>query len=336
MTELLISVVLLFGNAFFVGAEFSLIASRRTVVEPLAATSRMARTALRAMNQIPLMIAGAQLGVTLCSLGLGAIAEPALAHLLGAPFDAFGVPVAARHMIALIIALGIVVFLHTVIGEMVPKNLTLAGPERAVIWLGPPMLAFCVATKPLLAAVRWAATVILRLWKIESADAVKTVYTAEELANLVTQARTEGLLDPEEHARLSGALALQSRTATDAMRPWAEVTTVNEDVSPATLEVLASRTGRSRFPVVQRSSRRVIGFVHVKDVIGVTGAARRTPIEAELIRPLAVVEPGRVLGDLLVAMRRDRRHIALVSDGRLPLGILTLHDLLGVIQRLPA
>jgi CBS domain containing-hemolysin-like protein len=129
---------------------------------------------------------------------------------------------------------------------------------------------------------------------------------------------------------------LQSRTATEAMRPWAEVTTVNEDVSPATLEVLASRTGRSRFPVVQRSNRRVIGFVHVKDVIGVTGAGRRTPIEAELIRPLAVVEPGRVLGDLLVAMRRDRRHIVLVSDGRLPVGILTLHDLLGVIQRLPA
>jgi CBS domain containing-hemolysin-like protein len=336
MTELLISVVLLLGNAFFVGAEFSLIASRRTVVEPLAETSRMARNALRAMNQIPLMIAGAQLGVTLCSLGLGAIAEPALAHLLEAPFDAVGVPTTARHMVSLILALGIVVFLHTVIGEMVPKNLTLAGPERAVIWLGPPMLAFCIATKPVLSAVRWAAIAILRLWKIEAPDAVKTVYTAEELANLVTQARTEGLLDPEEHARLSGALALQSRTATEAMRPWAEVTTVNEDVSPATLEVLASRTGRSRFPVVQRSSRRVIGFVHVKDVIGVTGAARRTPIEAELIRPLAVVEPGRVLGDLLVAMRRDRRHIVLVSDGRLPVGILTLHDLLGVIQRLPA
>jgi CBS domain containing-hemolysin-like protein len=267
----------LLGNAFFVGGEFSLIASRRTVVEPLAATNRRARAALRAMNQIPLMIAGAQLGITICSLGLGAIAEPALAHLWEAPFHAVGLPDSAVHPVAFIFALGIVVFLHTVVGEMVPKNLTLAGPERAVLWLGPPMLWFCMATKPILVAMKGCSKSILRIWGIEAADAVKTVYNAEELANLVTQARTEGLLDPAEHARIAGALALQTRTAGDAMRPWHEVTTVSEDVSPASLEVLATRTGRSRFPVVHRGTRRVIGFVHVKDVLGVTGPhARRS------------------------------------------------------------
>ena len=99
------------------------------------------------------------------------------------------------------------------------------------------------------------------------------------------------------------------------MRPWAEVTTVAEDVSPASLEVLATRTGRSRFPVVQRGTRRVIGFVHVKDVLGVVGPARREPIAAKLIRPLSVVPPDRTLADLLIAMRRERRHIVLVSDG---------------------
>jgi CBS domain containing-hemolysin-like protein len=334
VTQLVVTVLLLLGNAFFVGSEFALIASRRTVVEPLARTNRMARAALSAMNQIPLMIAGAQLGITVCSLGLGAIAEPALAHLLEPPFHAIGLPDRAVHPVAFVLALGIVVFLHTVIGEMVPKNLTLAGPERAVIWLGPPMLAFCIATKPLLAAVRWMSKVILRLWGIEAADAVKTVFTAEELANLATQARTQGLLDPEEHARIHGALALQTRTAADVMRPWSEVTTVPEDVSPATLEVLATRTGRSRFPVVHRATRRVIGFVHVKDVIGVTGRARRDQIAAEIMRPLGVVSPDRILGDLLIAMRRERRHIVLVSDGGTPVGVLTLHDLLGVIQRL--
>jgi CBS domain containing-hemolysin-like protein len=120
------------------------------------------------------------------------------------------------------------------------------------------------------------------------------------------------------------------------MRPWDEVTTVAEDVSPASLEVLAVRTGRSRFPVVHRATRRVIGFVHVKDVLGATGAARREPIEADVVRPLAVVGPDRTLGDLLIAMRRDRRHIVLVSDGPTPVGVLTLHDVLGVIQSLPA
>jgi CBS domain containing-hemolysin-like protein len=335
MTELLIAVLLLAGNAFFVASEFSLIASRRTVVEPLAATSRRARAALSGMNQIPLMIAGAQLGITICSLGLGAIAEPALAHLLAAPFHAVGLPESMVHPVSLLLALGVVVFAHTVIGEMVPKNLTLAGPERAVLWLGGPMLAFCMATKPLLVAMKWSAKAFLRIWGIESADAVKTVYTADELANLVTQARTEGLLDAEEHARIRGALALQSRTARDAMRPWADVEQVPPDASPARLEVLATTTGRSRFPVVRPGTRQVVGFVHVKDVLGTTGSARVEPVSPDVVRPLSVVPPDRTLADLLIAMRRERRHIVLVSDGRAPLGVVTLHDVLRVIAALP-
>jgi len=331
MIELLITAALLVGNAFFVGGEFALIASRRTQIEPLAVTSKRARWALSAMSQIPLMIAGAQLGITICSLGLGAIAEPALAHLLEHPFAALGLPERAVHPAAFVLALGIIVFLHTVIGEMVPKNITLAGPETSVIWLGPPMLGFCVATKPLLLAMRWASRQVLRIWRIEAADAVKTVYTAEELAGLVSQAATSGLLDPEEHARIAGALALNQRTAGDVLQPWATVATVVEDVSPASLEVLATRTERSRFPVVQRTTRRVLGFVHVKDVLGYEGAARRTPIPAEVIRPLAVVPPDRTLADLLLAMRRERRHMVLVSDGRRPLGVVTLDDVLTAV-----
>ncbi|MGN9803197.1 hemolysin family protein [Micromonospora sp. L32] len=331
MTELLVALALLLGNAFFVGSEFALIASRRTVVEPLAATSRRARWALSAMNQIPLMIAGAQLGITVCSLGLGAIAEPALAHLIEPAFHALGLPNSAIHPLSFLIALAVVVFLHTVVGEMVPKNITLAGPEPSALWLGPAMLAFCVATKPLLVAMKWAARQVLWLWRVEATEAVKTVFTAEELAGLVSQARTEGLLDAEEHARITGALALHRRTAADALQPWSTVTTVAEDVSPASLEVLATRTGRSRFPVVQRSTRRVLGFVHVKDVLGYAGASRRAPVPADVYRPLAVVPPDRTLADLLLAMRRERRHMVLVSDGRRPLGVVTLDDVLTAV-----
>jgi CBS domain containing-hemolysin-like protein len=331
MIEFLVIVLLLAGNAFFVAGEFSLIASRRTAIEPLAATSQMARLALRAMAQIPLMIAGAQLGVTVCSLGLGAIAEPALAHLVRPVVHLTGLPGEVERPVAFTLGLIIVVFLHTVLGEMVPKNLTLVGPERAVLWLGPPMLWFCTATRPLLAAMRWASRQVLRIWRIESTDAVKTVYTAEELAGLVAESRTEGLLDPEEHRRITGALALHDRTAADVLRPWSTVTTVAEDVSPASLEVLATRTGLSRFPVVQRDTRRVRGFVHVKDVLGVVGQARRAPIPATLIRPLPVLPPDRSLAEALLAMRKERRHIVLVSDGRVPLGLLTLDDVLRAV-----
>src|SRR5258706_5249445 len=219
MTEFLVVVLLLVGNAFFVAGEFSLIASRRTVIEPLAATSQAARLALRAMSQIPLMIAGAQLGVTVCSLGLGAIAEPALAHLVLAPVEGVGLPDSVGHPIAFLLALVVVVFLHTVLGEMVPKNLTLVGPERAVLWLGPPMLWFCLATKPVLVTMKWLSRQVLRIWRIEATDAVKTVYTAGGLAGLVAGSRPEGLLGPDEHRRITGTLALHRRTAADALRP---------------------------------------------------------------------------------------------------------------------
>lgn len=332
MIDVLITIVLLLGNAFFVGAEFALIASRHTVIEPMARTSRAAAWALSAMNQIPLMIAGAQLGITICGIGLGAISEKAIADNLVPLFEAVHLPHNAVHPTAFVIALAIVVYLHTVIGEMVPKNITLAGPEASVLWLGPPMLAFCKATKPLLLAMKWAARQALRPWRIEAVDAVKTVFTAEELAGLVAQARTEGLLDPDEHRRITGALALHQRKAGDAMRPWSTVTVVTEDTSPASLEVLATRTGWSRFPIIRRTTRQVLGFVHVKDVIGLEGQARRQPIEQDLIRPLAVVPPERSLAELLLAMRRERRHMVLVSESQVPLGVLTLDDVLTAIM----
>jgi CBS domain containing-hemolysin-like protein len=331
MAEILITVVLLLGNAVFVGGEFALIASRRTALEPLAETSRPARWALSAMNQIPLMIAGAQLGITICSLALGAITEPALAHLLEGPFGAAGLPEDAVHPVAFVLALMVVVFLHTVVGEMVPKNITLAGPERSALVLGPFMLAFCTATRPILTAMRWASRTVLRLWKVEATDAVKTVFTAEELAGMVTQARAEGLLGTEQYERIHAALGLNERKAEDLLQPWSDVTTISDDASPAVIEAVATRSGRSRFPVVQRESRRVLGFVHVKDVLGYQGEQRRLPIPAEIIRPLAVVSPERNVADLLLTMRRDRRHIVLVSDGRRPLGVIALDDVLHAV-----
>jgi magnesium and cobalt exporter, CNNM family len=331
MTNVLVTILLLIGNGLFVGGEFALIASRRTAIEPLAATSKRARWALSAMNQIPLVIAGSQLGVTVCSLGLGALAEPSLAHVLEHPFHAAHLPEDAVHPVAFVLALVVVVFLHTVLGEMVPKNITLAGPERSALYLGPFMLAFCIATKPLLNAMRWASRTVLRIWQIEAIDSVKTVFTAEELAGMVTQARSEGLLGTEQYARIHAALDLNERTAGDTLRPWTSVTTVADDVSPATIEALSTRSGRSRFPVVQRETRRVLGFVHVKDILDVAATQRSLPIPAELIRPLAVMSPDRSLADLLLAMRRDRLHIVLVSDGRRPLGVITLDDVIHAV-----
>jgi CBS domain containing-hemolysin-like protein len=333
---LLVAGLLLLGNGFFVGSEFALIAARRTRLEPLAAQgSTRAVTVLRAMGQIPLMVAGAQLGITICSLGLGAVAEPAVAHLIEVPFAVARVAESLVHPVAFVLALGLVVFAHTVIGEMVPKNIALAGAEQAALWLGPPMLWFCMMTKPLLSALQWASAALLRLWGIQATDAVKTVYTAEELASLVTESRTEGLLDADDHRRITGALTLTERTAAEVMTPWSRVRTVPRDVTPAAVETLAVRTRLSRFPVVDRQTRAVVGFVHVKDMLWVEGPARQVPIPPTAIRPLTVVRPDATLAELLLAMRRTHSHLVLVSDGARPLGVATLDDVLSAVVGAP-
>ncbi|HZE38724.1 MAG TPA: hemolysin family protein [Stackebrandtia sp.] len=331
MSGFIITVLLLLGNALFVGSEFALISSRRTALEPRAASSAPARWALTAMGQLPLMIAGAQLGITICSLGLGAVAEPAFAHLLEPLFGNLGVTETLVHPVGLVLALTVVTYLHTVFGEMVPKNISLAGPERCVVWLGPFMLVFCRATYPILTAMTGMSRWILARAGISTSDEAKTVYNTREFAGLVTESRTEGLLDVGEHARMKGALALSDRTAADALHAWADTITVTDDVTPASLELLATRTRRSRFPVVARRTRRLVGFVHVKDIITVADDRRRAPIPPEAIRSLPVMPPETTLAELLMYMRRQAVHIVLISRGSTPLGIVTLDDVLSAV-----
>src|SRR5690606_34052338 len=140
-TALVVGLLLLLANAFFVGAEFAVLSARRSSIEPLAeAGDRRARTVLWAMEHVSLMLAAAQLGVTVCSIGLGVVAEPAVAHLIEVPLRAVGVPDGWQHPIALVVALSIVVYLHVVLGEMVPKNMAVSGPDKAVMWFGPPLV----------------------------------------------------------------------------------------------------------------------------------------------------------------------------------------------------
>src|SRR5215207_596607 len=182
--SLLLVALLLAGNAFFVGAQFALVTSRRDQVEPLAkAGHRAARTTLHQMQQLPRMLAGSQLGIAACSLGLGAVAEPAFAQLLVAGFDALSLPARLLHPTSFVIALSLIAYAHMVIGEMVPKNLALAQPLRAALLLGPPMAAWVIATRPVLVAINAAANAILRVFRIELKSELPSAYTPEELTH---------------------------------------------------------------------------------------------------------------------------------------------------------
>ena len=332
---LLVAVLLLAGNAFFVGAEFAIMSVRRSQVEPLAAGSRRARTVLDALSHLSLMLAGAQLGITLCSLGLGAVAEPAVAHLIEDALHAAHVPDALLHPIAFAIALTIVVFLHMVLGEMVPKNVALATPERAALVLVPPLVAFARAMGPVLRGLNAIANAGLRLLGVEPKDELNASYSPGELAEIIAESRQEGLLDRDEHDRLSSALALQQKTARDVMVTFDRLVTVAATTTADELEQLVVVTGFSRFPVrsVQDEAGTddvveggLVGFVHVKDLLGMSAADRTQPLPRSIMRPMPELPADLPLEDVLTALQRNRSHLAQVVDGRGAVGVLALED----------
>ena len=329
VTALVVAVVLLAANAFFVGAEFALISARRTQIEPRAAAgSKVARTTLRAMENVSLVMAGAQLGITVCSLGLGALGEPAVAHLLEPVFEDLGVPDALLHPVAFVVAMTIVVYLHVVLGEMVPKNIALAGPERSALVLGPPMMLVVTVLKPLVFVLNAIANAVLRLMRVEPKDEVTSAFTREEVAALVDESRGEGLLPKDEYDRLAGALGFTEQTVTSVLMEAAGLTTVPRGATAADVEAVCAVTGYSRFPVASADGD-LVGYLHIKDVLETVPERRGRVVDDKWVRPFATVRPDDVLHDALASLQRRGAHMGRVVDdeGRL-LGLVTLEDVL--------
>jgi CBS domain containing-hemolysin-like protein len=326
---LALGLVLLMGNAFFVGAEFALISARRSQIEPLAHEgSRMARTTLRAMENVTLVMAGAQLGITICSLGLGAVAEPAIAHLIEPLLHAVRVPDGLLHPIAFVVALSIVVYLHVVLGEMVPKNLAIAGPERSALLLGPPMMGVVTILQPVIVALNAIANGTLRLIRIEPKDEVSSTYTREEVAAMVEESRGEGVLAEEEYGRLTGALGFTEKTVEAVLMTPDSLTTVRRGATVADVEQLCAATGFSRFPVVG-DGRDLLGYLHIKDVLETDEERRSRVIDDKWVRPFASVRSSDLLHDALETLQRRGAHMAVVigDDGE-ELGLATLEDVI--------
>ncbi len=326
---LLVGAALLAANAFFVGAEFALVSARRSQVEPRAqAGSRMARTTLRAMEQVSLMMAGAQLGITVCSLGLGAVAEPALAHLIEPGFEALGLPEQMVHPVAFVLALAVVVALHVVLGEMVPKNIALAGPDRAAIALGPPLLLVVRLLGPVITLLNAVANAVLRALRVEPRDEISSSFTREEVAALVEESRGEGMIEKEEYERLSGALGFTEKTVASVILAPDDLTVVRPGASGADVEALCAATGYSRFPVAGDGDE-LVGYLHIKDVIGPEEDRRDEPLDPAWVRPFAPVSSHEPLHDALESLQRQGAHMARVVDaetGR-TLGLATLEDM---------
>ncbi len=324
-----LTVVLLALNALFVGAEFALISARRTQLEPrVQEGSTTARMALRAIESLTLVIAAAQLGITICSLGLGAVGEPAIAHLLEPVFEGLNVPHGLVHPISFVIAMTIVVFLHVVLGEMVPKNLALVGPERAALVLGPFMLAVVAILRPFVVALNGAATLIVKALRVESKSEVASTFSHDEVAGLVEESRREGLLDADEYGLVSGALEFSQGTIDQVLLSSEGLVTIKPSATPVDIERACADTGFSRFPVSDADGD-ITGYLHIKDVLETDEASRLEPIADKWVRPLATVVPGSGLYEALRTMQSRGSHMARVADetGNV-LGVIMLEDVL--------
>lgn len=331
-TALFASILLLLANGFFVGSEFALIAARRTKIEELAeGGNTRAAIAMSSIRELSFMLAGAQLGITMASLGLGFVAEPAVAHALEGALDSFfEIPQGLLHTISFVIALVIVVFFHMVIGEMAPKNIAIAVPERSALWLAIPIRAYANALRPFIRLLNAAANGGLKLLGVEPKDEVLDVHSAQEIARMVVQSAEEGLLEDFQKRLLSGAIGLGERDAGSAMVSRTELEAVSITATPVEIERLVVRSGHSRIPVFQDDLDNIVGFVHAKDLLRIPAADQRDrPIPRNLIRGMLVVPESRKLRPLLLDMRRERRHFALVIDEHGgTAGIVTLEDLL--------
>ncbi|MFN8097795.1 MAG: hemolysin family protein [Dermatophilaceae bacterium] len=309
-----VTVILLLLNAFFVGAEFAAMAARRSQLEPLAtAGNRRAATCLQASEHMGSVLACAQLGITLCSVLLGAVSEAALHHTLEGPVARLGLSEAVASALALAGALLIVVYLHVVVGEMIPKNLSISAPERAALILVPPLYWLTRVLRPFIAVMEGAAKFVVRRLGIEPKDEMASAFTAEEVSHIVAESHREGLVQEEQFGLVGAALEFSAKDAGEVGIPLRELVMVKSDATPAKIERLVAKHGFSRFPV-RGASGDLIGYLHLKDILYADAQERLEPVPAKRVRQLATVSATDEVEDVLATMQRTGAHLARVVD----------------------
>ena len=329
-TAVLIGLVLLAANGFFVAAEIALLAARRARIEERAEEGDpRARVALKALQELSITFSGAQLGITMASLGLGAVAEPALAGLIAGWLSGTPLPEATQGALAFGLGLSIVVFLHMVVGEMAPKNLALSQAEEVSLRLARTFRVFVVVLRPLIVVLNGTANLLVRAVGVEPVDEVKLVHTPDELVLALRESRRHGTLEAQDARVMTAALRMADIDADAAMTPRVDLVALPDTATPDEVLDRAATTGFTRFPVFHEDIDDIVGVVHVKDVLIADATDLEGRTVADLLRPIPAVPESRDLEHLLHDMRGDRSHAVLVVDefGGTA-GIITLEDVI--------
>ncbi|OFJ55674.1 hemolysin family protein [Mycolicibacterium grossiae] len=321
-TLTVVTVALIAASAFFVAVEFALIAARRHRLEDAAGRSRSARAALRSTTELSVLLAGSQLGITVCTLALGAITKPAVHDQISPLLTSWGAPGWVADAGGFVLALLIVTFLHLVVGEMAPKSWAIAHPERSAILLALPMRAYMVLTRPLLLVLNRAANWCLRRVGVTPVDEVASAQDPDALRHLVEHSTTAGTLDERSGATLISALELQALTVGDVVSAEAP-RGVPASADASAIQAISRDTGHLRLLVLADDGA-VSGVLHVRDSLS---AAPGTTAR-ELARPALTLDASRPVYEALRTMRETRGHLAVVTDVHGVVGLVTLTDVL--------
>lgn len=324
-------VVLLAANAFFVGAEFAVISAKRSQIEPRAAGgSRAAKTTLWAMEHATMMLATSQLGITVCSLLILIVAEPAIHHLLEIPLGPTSLSPDAISVIAFVAALILVTFLHVVFGEMVPKNLAFSVPDRAALILAPPLVVISRIFRPIIWFLNAIANGVVRMTGIRPKAEATSTYTLEEVAGIVELSEREGTLG-EVASALAGAFEFTDKTAADIEVPLSQIVTLQAAATPGDVQRAVAAHGHSRY-VISGPDGDPLGYLHMKDVMEIPADQFEEAVPAKRLRRLITVARDGALEDALARMRQHGSHIALSVDrSGVTRGMVFLEDAIEVL-----
>ena len=322
---------LIVANAFFVSAEFSLVAARRSRIHERAETGdKKAKQALRAIQSLDRSIAATQLGITLASVGLIWIAEPAVAALLQSAFGGAQseAAVVASHAFAVTLTFVGIVALQVVFGQLIPKAIALNHPINTSRWVAAPLMLFATLTGPLLLLLNRTTTRILRLVGLRQLSEGDEMYDAQEILTLVKRSQESGHLDTQDVQLIKGVLEFTEKAARDVMTPRTEVIALEATLSVEEAAARVAEEGRSRYPVIRESLDDIIGIVHAKQILSNLPSAKYQEMEA-IMQDAFFVPGSREIEDLLADMQRLKRHMAIVLDeyGGTA-GIVTMEDLI--------
>ena len=330
MTVLAIAVgsLLVLFNGAFVALEFGLLGAMKSAIDAEATAGRKsALAAQRLQRDVLTTLGGAQLGITICSLVIGRLAEPAVASVIEQLVNEFAeISETVLHSVSFAIALALVVVVHMVLGEMVPKNLAITGPERTLLLLARPMALYLSLARPVIRMFQGFSNGLLGLFRVEPTSELDESTTSAELALMVDESHDQGLIDSQEYALIESAIAFGQMPATSVMAQIDHVHSVSVDSEIVEIEDQIVKTGHTRLVVHGADMNDVRGFVHSKDLLGIK--EKKQSLAPDLIRPMLRVDPESTLPDVLQLMRRSQIHLAVVTSEGTNSGVLTLDDVM--------